>query len=127
MPPPQRLSDKSVTVLRLIAEGRSYSQIVDAHPSITYRDIFLAAEEALQLGKGQPDPPSRITDIRRRHARAYEPWTKEEEHRLAEMHAAGLSVSDLARRLERQPSAIQARLLKLGLGSPDERKGGTER
>lgn len=38
------LSEKSVRVLRLIADGHSYSQIVDGNPDIKYRDIFDAAE-----------------------------------------------------------------------------------
>ena len=37
-----RLTHKSAVVLALIAEGHSYSQIVDGHPGITYPDIFRA-------------------------------------------------------------------------------------
>ena len=36
----KRLSEKSVRVLSLTAEGYSYAQIVDGHPEISYLDIF---------------------------------------------------------------------------------------
>ncbi|MFL7812020.1 MAG: hypothetical protein AB8I80_25505 [Anaerolineae bacterium] len=38
---------KSRTVLVLIAEGRTYEQILALHPELTYYDIFAAAKEAL--------------------------------------------------------------------------------
>ena len=43
-----RLSRTSRTVLALIAEGRTYEQILALHPELTYRDIFAAAREALE-------------------------------------------------------------------------------
>jgi hypothetical protein len=43
------LSEKAVKVLRLIADGHSYSQMVNGNPDIKYRDIFDVAEEALSL------------------------------------------------------------------------------
>jgi len=49
-PPEQgrRLSQKSRTVLALIAAGRTYEQILSLHPELTYHDIFAAAREALE-------------------------------------------------------------------------------
>jgi len=41
------LSPASVNVLRLIAEGRTYEQILALRPELTYPDIFSAAREAL--------------------------------------------------------------------------------
>jgi hypothetical protein len=54
------LSEKSVTVLRLIARGHSYSQIVDGNRGITYLDVFKAAEEALRLHGAPLTPSGRI-------------------------------------------------------------------
>jgi hypothetical protein len=44
---PDPPSSKSRTVLALIAEGRTYEQILSLHPELTYYDIFAAAKEAL--------------------------------------------------------------------------------
>jgi hypothetical protein len=38
---------RSRMVLALIAEGRTYEQILSLHPELTYYDIFAAAKEAL--------------------------------------------------------------------------------
>jgi hypothetical protein len=43
------LSERSATILGLIAEGRSYDQILQQQPAVTYFDIFAAAREALDL------------------------------------------------------------------------------
>ncbi len=51
----RRLSEKSVVVLSLIAEGRSYSHIVEGSDDISYLDIFNAAREALLLNESLPD------------------------------------------------------------------------
>jgi hypothetical protein len=44
-----QLRSRSREVLRLIARGHSYEQILAAIPGLTYRDIFRAAHEALKL------------------------------------------------------------------------------
>jgi hypothetical protein len=112
---PRRLSEKSVEVLRLIAEGHSYSQIVDGHFEISYRDIFDAAEEALRLNETSSEYEERMAAIKRKHPRAYERWTQDEDARLAAMHAEGKPVDELAARFQRQPSAIRSRLEKLAV------------
>ena len=43
------LNAKSCTALEAIAEGHSYEQILAANPHLTYKDIFAAAAEALDL------------------------------------------------------------------------------
>jgi hypothetical protein len=43
-----KLSPQSALVLRRIAEGRTYEQILKLHPELTYPDIFAAAHEALE-------------------------------------------------------------------------------
>jgi len=42
-------SEKTVRVLRLIAVGHSYAQIIDGGAGLSYRDVFAAAREALEL------------------------------------------------------------------------------
>jgi hypothetical protein len=45
----KKLSTRSTTVLKLIAEGRTYEQILTLCPELTYPDIFAAAREALEV------------------------------------------------------------------------------
>ena len=112
-----RLSQKSVAVLGLIAEGCSYSQIVDGHPGISYLDIFAAAEEALRLSESQPEYQQRMAQIKQRYPRAYERWTAEEDAELSAMHKDGMPMEEMARHIGRQPSAIRSRLAKFGFGA----------
>ena len=44
---------------------------------------------------------------------AYEYWTEEEERKLIDLHDVGYSNRDIAKILQRQPSAIEARLKKI--------------
>lgn len=49
------------------------------------------------------------------HANAGRPWSAAEDALLAQAHAAGMRVAELARAHERTPGAITARLVKLEL------------
>lgn len=120
-----RLSVKTRAVLGLIAEGHGYAQIVDAHPGLTYLDIFAAAEEALRLDEAPSDYERRMAEIKRRHPRAYTPWSPEEDRELDAMFRRGEIAAAMAVHLGRQPSAIRSRLAKLGLGGPADDLGGT--
>jgi len=109
-----RLSNKSLAVLSLIAEGHSYSQIVDGHPDISYLDIFAAAEEALRLNESASEYEVRLAQIKERHPRAYERWSEDEDARLIALAQAGKEANEIAKVLQRQPSAIRSRLSKHG-------------
>jgi hypothetical protein len=52
-----RLSEQATMILQLIAAGRSYDQILQQHPELTYFDIFAAAREALDLDETAPIRP----------------------------------------------------------------------
>ena len=111
----RRLSEKSMKVLSLIAEGRSYSQIVNGHSHISYRDIFDAAEEALRLNDAPFAYEERMAAIKQKYPRAYERWTEDEDAQLMAMHTQLVPLEELVERFQRQPSAIRSRLEKLGL------------
>ena len=128
MEDPPRLRAKSIKVLNLIAAGHSYSQIVEGNPDLNYHDIFFAAEEAVwlddRIGKlaqgsemtqARPTGTSAMEMAKQKHPRAYQPWTEREDADLAALHAAGKSKEEIAEHFQRQPSAIQSRLHKLGL------------
>ena len=109
------LSEKSRIILRAIADGQSYAQIVDSGRGFTYRDIFAAAEDALAVTVLAPGYKESLAAIKEAYPRAYETWSEEEEESLRRFHGEGYFVKELAARLQRQPSAIQSRLKQLGL------------
>lgn len=115
-----KLSSKSVAVLSLIAEGYSYGQIVEGHPDLTYLDIFQAAEEALKLNEPGSTYHDRLAMIKRKYPRAYQKWEADEDNRLRQLYSAGKGTRELASHFQRQPSAIRARIEKLGLSKENE-------
>jgi DNA-binding NarL/FixJ family response regulator len=124
---PTQLSAKSHRVLQMIADGHSYAQIVDRHPDLNYHDIFYAAEEVIWLldrlhisskGGAAEKPPSEMSAMEKaklQYPRAYAPWTESEDEELRIMHADGIKNKKIADHFQRQPSAIQSRIKKLGL------------
>jgi hypothetical protein len=67
----------------------------------------------------QKDRAYSLERIRATHANAYRSWHKEDDAVLTEQYQAGENVQALAQRLGRQPSAIRARLRKIGLVEDD--------
>ncbi len=53
--------------------------------------------------------------IRQKYPKAYTAWSKDEDADLARRHEAGENTKAIAQALERKPSAIRSRLMKLGL------------
>ena len=112
----RKLSQKAVTVLTLIAHGHSYEQLLALEPGLTYLDIFDAAREALALAEDSGhDYHERMADIRTKHSRAYEPWSSEEDIRLAQLVQAGESTRTISDALHRQPGAVRSRIAKLNI------------
>jgi hypothetical protein len=117
----KELSSKAKMVLRRIAEGRSYDQILQLHPVLTYRDIFDSATEVLTLAdETTADTGGEAVEARRarrseRHPHAGLKWTDDEDARLRLLHSKGTSVVEMERELQRSELGIKARLVKLGL------------
>jgi hypothetical protein len=126
------LSEQATTILGLIAEGRSYDQILQQQPTLTYFDVFAAAREALDLLQVPKvsAPPTEVDDIevlsatslpsfieraRESHGRAWARWTPDEDARLISLFKQGESRAEIERQLGRQPGAVERRLLKLRL------------
>jgi DNA-directed RNA polymerase specialized sigma24 family protein len=87
------------------------------------RLLEAAATALLDHAEQRPVTPSspgaeRLVQIKERHQRAYERWTAEDDESLRQQHAEGRSTEELAEAFQRQPSAIRARLQRLGLESP---------
>jgi len=107
------LSNKTVAVMEMIARGHSYDQIIAMYPALTYRDIFDAAAEVLESAEDQPS--SQMEKTKRKHPRAYEKWTQDEEQQLRDLIADGHTVARIAKRLQRNKGGIRARIVQLGL------------
>jgi DNA-directed RNA polymerase specialized sigma24 family protein len=56
-----------------------------------------------------------IEALRDDFPRAYEKWPPEEDESLTRLFKSGLTANEIAQRLQRQPSAVSARIFKLGL------------
>jgi ribonuclease D len=59
------------------------------------------------------DHERRLAELREKHPRAYQPWSDEEDARLLQLVAEGADVKDIATALERQRTAITARIERL--------------
>jgi hypothetical protein len=115
---PQALSQTSRTILKAIAKGHTYEQILVQELAWTYHDIFQAAAEAIEVADrqvGGEGYETRMAKIQAEHPRAYQPWNEEEDARLTELFQKHVSVTDIAKTLQRQPGAIRSRLSKLNL------------
>lgn len=119
MPNETGLSENSFTILKYIAEGHSYDQILKVYPDLTYQDISFAAQEALAALNGKTPPVNsrerKIIELRKRYPRAHRRWTQQEDNQLATLFSEGQSVHDIANTIGRNPSAIRRRMKKLGL------------
>lgn len=117
------LSRRSAEVLRLISQGHTYEQILSIHPEMTYLDIFRAAGEALEALETPARESSayeeRLSRVRESHARAYDKWTPSEDAELSRLAAMGESAEEIAKRLQRQPSAVRSRMTRLNLSEND--------
>lgn len=66
----------------------------------------------------RPRTPIDKDAIKKRHAKAYAPWTDEETARLSERYSNGASIATLTGEFERSRGAIVRRLERLGLIDP---------
>lgn len=130
------IRDTGITVtdvLRLIAEGYSYYQILLRHNDLTLADIMLSAKLAQELiGEFVSSETTirvegnisltatggrvvNLTKMREEFPKAFEPWTEAEERELVEQFHNKVSVAEMARLHGRKSGAIRSRLKKLGL------------
>jgi len=60
-------------------------------------------------------PISHMEQQKQLHAKAYAPWTEEEDDKLRQYYSEGLSVSEIASKMERNNGAIRSRIKKIEL------------
>jgi len=96
------------------AEGEGSRILIDeAYAAKLHRALGEVAAFLEDKPRRKSKQPATLAERRLSHPRAYEPWTDEEEKQLAEGHAKGCSVGELARQLQRKPSAVRSRLRRL--------------
>ena len=79
---------------------------------ITFENLQIKISELPILRENLDE---KIQDLRKVHARAYEPWSEKEEVWLGQQFKNSQSISDLSILFKRQPGAVSGRLRKLGL------------
>lgn len=114
------VDETSRAILYLLYEGRTFDEIFRLHPNLTVLDVSRAAGEGLRALEEEARTrvetrAERIARVRERHPRAFEPWSEEEDARLALRFGEGASVAELTRALGRPRGALTMRLEKLGL------------
>jgi predicted Holliday junction resolvase-like endonuclease len=103
------LSQFQQAIAKAINSGRVRFEVV--RPDISEQN---SNNQNQTLQRNTP-PPKYITDIRKKHLRAYDPWSKEEDERLSKRYKDGLTINQLASEFQRQTGGIRSRLKKLGL------------
>lgn len=97
---------------RLVGEKRERSSIMIFQEHLA---AFLAAlQEILEIA-GFRFKTYDLQTIRQHYPKAYAKWAEEEDKRLTEEYQGGKTIEELAKAFQRKPSAIRARLRKLGL------------
>jgi hypothetical protein len=104
-------SSNEMGVLLTVEDGDVFSD-AKAEAAYIIRQAMPSEEEIT-------NSKSYISKIRIKHKRAYEKWTEEEEEQLKYLWELYLSnkttISEIATKLGRQPSAVKARLDKIGI------------
>ncbi len=106
--PPDRVEskiDRAISILRMVAEGHTYEQVLAAVEDATYVEIFNAAglgSEALASRRDRGGPP-----------RAGLPWDEDEDRRLIESVRMGVAPGVIADEHERTQGAIRSRITRL--------------
>jgi hypothetical protein len=84
------LSEKSRAILKGIATGHSYEQLLAKDLAWTYHDIFQAASEALEtIDSSKSGQSYSMEQIRQEHARAYERWDSAQDEQLRQLFRSG--------------------------------------
>lgn len=71
--------------------------------------------EGRTLQQNSPQKAYSIKNIQKNYARAYTPWTKDDDEKLRQRYNQGTTINDLVKEFQRQPGGIRSRLKKLGL------------
>jgi uncharacterized protein (DUF433 family) len=120
-------------VLKLIAQGYTYDQILAKHPKLILGDIMATADFARQVLEQFTTTQGTITvehtvtlvakggkvtsieEIRKEYPNAFKPWSRNEETQLIELYKRGEKIEKIAEIHQRGRGAVRSRLIQLGL------------
>lgn len=108
-----QLSEQARFILKCLAEGQTFGEILHHQPQFTAEDIAKAAEEAVRLDNFQRETSSRKTG--ETNLRTYEVWTDAEDMTLHNMLSDNIAIQDIAKTLERHPMIVRRRIRQLNL------------
>lgn len=125
IPPYIIFSDKTLHELAtnkpksIAAFGTIYG--VGENKQAKYGAIFVEAitgkneERATEPSKQQPPSKSHMQEQKEAHAKAYAPWSENEDKELKRLYEQGFQIKDLSIIFQRNTGSISSRLKKLGL------------
>lgn len=125
LPPYIIFSDKTLHELAIYkpksiaAFGTIYG--VGENKQAKYGAIFVEAitgkneERATEPSKQQPPSKSHMQEQKEAHAKAYAPWSENEDKELRRLYEQGFQIKDLSIIFQRNTGSISSRLKKLGL------------
>lgn len=124
LPPYIIFSDKTLHELAtykpksITAFGTIYG--VGENKQAKYGAIFIETitgkkEEIKEPSKQQPLSKSHMQEQKEAHAKAYAPWSENEDKELKRLHEQGFQIKDLSIIFQRNTGSISSRLKKLGL------------
>ena len=124
LPPYIIFSDKTLHELAIYkpksiaAFGTIYG--VGENKQAKYGAIFVETitgkkEEIKEPSKQQPLSKSHMQEQKEAHAKAYAPWSENEDKELKRLHEQGFQIKDLSIIFQRNTGSISSRLKKLGL------------
>ena len=125
LPPYIIFSDKTLHELAtykpqsIAAFGTIYG--VGENKQAKYGAIFVEAitgkneERATEPSKQQPPSKSHMQEQKEAHAKAYAPWSENEDKELKRLYEQGFQIKDLSIIFQRNTGSISSRLKKLGL------------
>jgi hypothetical protein len=112
-------SDQGARYL-VISESRQTGSTAEHYRVVVFEEHLEKFSEILDqavwmMARSDKSKTYSLDQIRQKYPRDYEMWTSEEDERLTSRYQAGLDLLELAAIFQRQPSAIESRLTKLGL------------
>ena len=104
----------------VISESKAVDADFEHHRVMIFEEnieAFLAGldKTICFLGIRQKPKAYNIEEVRQKHPKAYTKWAPDEDEALRKKYKEGISVAELSREFQRQPRAIQSRLVKLGI------------
>ena len=105
---------KDGTRYLVISESKQAESDYEHHRVMIFEeslDTFCAAFEKATtfLGRKSKSKSYSRDEMQQKHPKAYEKWTPDEDAALKKKHSEGISMPDLTKFFQRQPSAIRSR------------------